>query len=167
MTPSTTPIQPAHYLFDWGDTLMRDDPQATGPMATWPRVEALPGAAATLRALAAGAGCHIATNARDSSAADIRRALDRVGLGRYITHIFCFREIGAEKPSEKFFATIVERLGCRRDEVVMVGDNLEKDVRGALARGICAIWLNVAGAEVPPGIDAIGSLPELVPERDV
>ena len=32
------------FLFDWGDTLMRDDPTQTGPMWQWPHVSALPGA---------------------------------------------------------------------------------------------------------------------------
>ena len=29
-------------LFDWGDTLMRDFPEFSGPMASWSHVEALP-----------------------------------------------------------------------------------------------------------------------------
>jgi putative hydrolase of the HAD superfamily len=29
-------------LFDWGDTLMRVFPEYVGPMAAWPKVEAMP-----------------------------------------------------------------------------------------------------------------------------
>src|SRR5438067_129959 len=40
-------------LFDWGDTLMSEDGPADLPMALWPEVRVLDGAAETLAALAA------------------------------------------------------------------------------------------------------------------
>jgi len=67
-------------LFDWGNTLMVDLPGCFGPMASWPRVEAVAHAQETLGQLRA-AGWHIAlaTNAADSDEDQIRIALARAG----------------------------------------------------------------------------------------
>lgn len=43
------------------------------------------------------------------------------------------------KPSPQFFLGAVEELGCRPDEVVMVGDDAVSDVRAALAAGLQGI----------------------------
>lgn len=40
------------------------------------------------------------------------------------------------KPSAQFFATALESIGCTPQEAVMVGDDAESDVAGALAAGI-------------------------------
>ena len=50
-------------LFDWGNTLMRDFPEARGPMADWPRVETLPGVEEVLRQLRPRWTLALATNA--------------------------------------------------------------------------------------------------------
>ena len=43
------------------------------------------------------------------------------------------------KPSAEFFAAALDSLGCARDEVVMIGDDAEFDVGGAIAAGIRGI----------------------------
>jgi putative hydrolase of the HAD superfamily len=106
---------------------------------------------------------HLATNARDSTAVEIRIALERVGLSRYITNVFCYREVGAEKPSRAFYSRILEILDCEPQEVLMVGDDLQKDVVGAMDCGIQAILYNPTGAAVPRGIRAVKSLLDLLP----
>lgn len=40
------------------------------------------------------------------------------------------------KPSPSFFQAALDGLGCRADEAVMIGDDVEADVNGALAVGI-------------------------------
>ena len=73
-------------------------------------------------------------------------ALDRVGLARFIDRVFSSRDIGARKPDPAFYAAVLDALRAdaaargeptlRADEVVMVGDNYENDVAGALAAGL-------------------------------
>jgi HAD superfamily hydrolase (TIGR01459 family) len=48
-----------------------------------------------------------------------------------------FHRLG--KPEAAIFAAAVQRLGSRR--LVMVGDQLQTDIRGALAFGLDAVWL--------------------------
>lgn len=150
-----------HYLLDWGNTLMQDLPGQEGPMVSWPEVAIVPGAVALLRELANKGKCYIATNAENSSALQIRQALQRVGMDVFINDIFCFREIGFKKPDAEYFAAVLDKLNCTGDSVVMIGDSLENDVRGALNAGIDAIWLNLHHAPCPPGIRAVHDLHEL------
>jgi HAD superfamily hydrolase (TIGR01509 family) len=152
-----------HYLFDWGDTLMVDFPGAKGPMCRWERVAAVDGARQTLAALHRKAGCYLATNARDSKAGDIVKALERAGLATYIDRVFCFENVGHRKPSPEFFATILAAINATPDQTVMVGDSLDTDVAGALAAGLHGIWYNPAGLDgYLKGAGVIRSLEELI-----
>jgi len=155
-----------HILFDWGDTLMIDIPGAAGPMHTWPVVKATPNAEQTLASLSSKVKCHIATNAKDSTAEDVRLALRRVRLESYITEIFCYRKVGAVKPSQLFFDYILATLNCDFSELLTVGDNLEDDVIGALRYRIQGIYYDPAGLSVPEGIPAITDLQDLLQEID-
>jgi putative hydrolase of the HAD superfamily len=74
-------------LFDWGDTLMRDDPSAEGPMVSWPKVEIVPGAIEVLTSLKPSWGLAMATNADASDESQIWAALKRVDLDRLIEKI--------------------------------------------------------------------------------
>jgi len=152
-----------HYIFDWGDTLMIDFPDAQGPMYLWEKVVAVPGACETLAALHGVAGCHLATNARDSQEQDIVKALARVGLAEYLDNVFCFANLGCRKPSVEFFSRIVRELGVDAGEIVMVGDSLDTDIAGALAAGLHGIWFNPDGREGKlVGAGEIRSLKELL-----
>ena len=152
-----------HYLFDWGDTLMVDFPGAKGPMYLWDEVAAVTGARETLAALHREAGCYLATNAQDSKAVDIVKALERVGLAGYIDQVFCFENVGHRKPDRAFFDTILADIGAEPARVAMVGDSLATDVIAAMNAGLHGIWYNPAGREGDPeGADVIHSLTELI-----
>jgi putative hydrolase of the HAD superfamily len=147
MTPSDKPC----LLFDWGDTLMRVWPDYDGPMATWPRVEALPHVVETLARLGADWRMALATNAAASEEGEIWQALARVGLDRLLDKVYCYRTIGHKKPSREFFDYILHdlKLGC--ESVFLVGDDFEADVMGANRCGIRAVWLNEQGDETRTG----------------
>ena len=55
------------YLFDWGDTLMVDDPMQAGHMKDWPEVSEVAGAAEMLAALAQSAVIYVATGAENTT----------------------------------------------------------------------------------------------------
>jgi HAD superfamily hydrolase (TIGR01509 family) len=129
-------------LFDWGDTLMRDNPNYDGPMATWPQVEVVPGAVEALTALKPHWLLAVATNAADSDEEAIWAALRRGGLDRLLDKVYCFRKIGHKKPSQAFFTYILKNLGLKPNAVLMVGDSFELDVLGANQSGIRSVWLN-------------------------
>lgn len=158
------PDRPVALLFDWGDTLMRDDPTQPGPMAQWPEVAALPGAREAL-IWARGIGqVGIASGAADSGSADIRAALARVGLDGLIDFIFCRREIGADKTDPRFWQAILAQLGLPPQQVVMIGDSYTADIAPAQAAGLYTFWLNSRNLPPRPTTATIHALSEL-PQR--
>ena len=118
-------------LLDWGDTLMRDFPEFSGPMAAWPHVEAIPNVKEVLVELRRQWTLALATNSIDSDETAIWKALDRVGLSSLLDKVYCFQSISHSKPSPGFFDYIVKDLLIDRRCIVMVGDGFEKDVLGA------------------------------------
>lgn len=151
-----------NYIFDWGNTLMVDFPSEKGPMYAWPEVQAVPGAEDLLRELSRFSDCFIATNAKDSSEADIRRALARVRMDRYISDIFCYMNTGVEKPDKAFFLKIYSKLKADKKQTVLIGDSLEKDIYGALDFGFDAIWFNAGKKSVPDGIKSVTKLSQII-----
>ena len=90
--------------------------------------------------------------------ADMQRAAVRaVGLEGYFERLVVSgdAEVGVRKPHPRIFARACEVLGAAPDETLMVGDNLEADVRGALSFGMRAVYL---GAASGPGYDAVPDL---------
>ncbi len=94
--------------------------------------------------------------------ADMQRAAVRaVGLESYFKRILVSGdpEVAVRKPDPRIFNLACEALATTPEETLMVGDNLEADVRGALSCGMQAVYL---GAESGPGYEAvpdIGALP--------
>lgn len=152
-------------LFDWGDTLMRDFKEFRGAMKDWPRLETIPGAAETLAALRSDWILALATSADVSTEADIREALQRVGLDHLLDKIYCFKNTGHRKPSREFYQYILKDLKLPPRSIWMVGDSYEADVLGAIACGLRAIWFNEHSLEERSGdlqrtIHDLRALPE-------
>jgi HAD superfamily hydrolase (TIGR01509 family) len=135
-------VQYPFMMFDWGDTVMKDDPTLDTPMYQWPTVETIDGAEEVLRTLHAQRTIIMATGAAQSDEVDIRLALQRVNLDNYFDHIFCFKNTGLRKPSEDFYRYILEKLNARPSDILMVADNFESDILGANYVGISGVWLN-------------------------
>jgi len=128
------------YLFDWGDTLMVDFPNAEGKMCHWENVEAVHGAKDTLESLSQHAQVYIATGAADSTELEIKLAFERVGLSEYISGYFCKANLGLVKGSPEFLNAILSTLNVPASNIVMVGDNFEKDIEPAISVGINPVW---------------------------
>lgn len=60
------------------------------------------------------------------------------------------------KPAPEFFHAAVDSLGCRREEVIMIGDDALADVEGALKAGLQAILVRT-GKYRPGDEDRIGA----------
>ena len=136
-------------IFDWGDTVMRAFPEFSGPMAHWPRVEAVHGIEQTLRAVKQSYRVVLASNAADSGSNLVRDALERAGLEKYFDDVITARDLGAGKPDPVFFRAILRKLDCAPDEVVLVGDHFEADISGAKKAGLWTVWFNPT-SKAPP-----------------
>lgn len=74
------------------------------------------------------------------------RKLTKLGLLPYIDFLVSSEEAGAEKPDPALFARCMEKAGCRARECLFVGDSLKKDVLGAMAAGMQAVWYRPDGS---------------------
>jgi len=63
--------------------------------------------------------------------------------------------MGCRKPEKAYFDRVIEAIGARthRTQVLVVGDSLTSDIRGAFNARLDSLWLNRSGAQpgpVPP-----------------
>ena len=68
------------------------------------------------------------------------------------------------KPSPDFFGTAVDDLGCRASNVVMIGDDAEADVEGAISAGLRGILVRT-GKYRPGDESKLRSVPDYVAEN--
>lgn len=70
------------------------------------------------------------------------KKLSTLDILKYIDIVVTSEEVGIEKPSCQMFQTILRRLSLNIDEVIMIGDNFEKDIIGAFNMNIFPYWFN-------------------------
>lgn len=75
--------------------------------------------------------------------------LDEAGLAPLLEVTVESAAVGVEKPDPAIYRIALERLELPAEQVCMVGDNFDRDVRPAVAIGMRAIWLSREGREPP------------------
>src|SRR5690606_12128892 len=70
-------------------------------------------------------------------------------LAQYFKTVVISEVFGVNKPDARIFEYAVTQGETQKDYSVMVGDNLDADVRGAINAGMDAIYFNAVGAEKP------------------
>lgn len=80
------------------------------------------------------------------------RKMIALGLMDDVDCLVTSEEAGVEKPSQRIFAMCLKKLRLEPEEVCFVGDDYKKDIKGAMAAGMCAIWFCPDGVrDVPEG----------------
>lgn len=82
-------------------------------------------------------------------------------IDHYFKNLITSEKAGALKPHRKIFDYSLKLVGATPDECLMIGDEPEKDVQGAVNVGMHAVYFNPKGEELP-GIWSIRSLDELI-----
>jgi len=78
-----------------------------------------------------------------NGASDLQREkIAGAGIGAYFEEILVAGDIGIAKPHPRLFETMLARLSVKPEEAVMLGDSQSKDIQGAQAVGMKAIWVN-------------------------
>jgi len=78
-----------------------------------------------------------------------REKLAASGLSDHFEAVVVSADLGVAKPDAAVFEHALRQLGVDGGQSVMVGDSIPKDIDGALAAGIGAIWLNRSGHPAP------------------
>ncbi len=112
------------------------------------RHETFPDSAPVLDALRGRYKLGLLTN----GASDLQREkLAASGLEDRFDAVVVSAEVGTGKPGAAVFARILALLGANPGDAVMIGDSVERDVDGALAAGLRAVWVNREGRLRPGG----------------
>jgi putative hydrolase of the HAD superfamily len=99
----------------------------------------LPGAVELVTRLAAAVPVAIVTNGPP----DIQRLkIAQTGIAPLLSAVVISGETGIGKPDPASYGQALELLGVAPEHAVMVGDNWERDVTGALDAGLGAIWIS-------------------------
>ena len=89
-----------------------------------------------------------------------REKLAASGLEDRFGAVIVSGELGVGKPDASVFRAALDELGA--DQAVMIGDSLGRDIDGALACGLRAVWINRFGSGPGrDGVPEIASLAEL------
>lgn len=99
---------------------------------------------------------------------EVQRArLPHFDLDRYFDTVVVSSEIEVAKPDPRFFDHALDALGRpEARDVLVVGDSLTSDIRGAAAAGLPTCWYNPLGLAVPetPPIDhVVATLDDVAP----
>jgi len=129
-------------IFDWGDTIMVDNPNLTSPMCDWENITFVPNAEYVVSKLACDYKLIVASNAGVSDAIKMKKAFERVGISKFFNSFYTSKELGSEKPNVLFFENILKNIGGNAKEFVMIGNSYEKDIIGAKKIGINTIFYN-------------------------
>lgn len=73
------------------------------------------------------------------------RKLKKLGIADYFKGIVTSEEAGCEKPSQKIFQLALQKIGLPPSEVCFIGDNFQKDIKGANQMGMDAFWIQREG----------------------
>jgi putative hydrolase of the HAD superfamily len=70
------------------------------------------------------------------------KKLAACGLTDYFDTIILSEDAGVNKPSPLYFDYALKMSGAERETTLMIGDNLQTDIQGALNAGIDALLFN-------------------------
>ncbi len=73
------------------------------------------------------------------------RKLESAGIRKYFTKIFISEEIRSPKPAREIFEHALKSANAPKARSLMIGDDFESDIKGALNYGIDAIYLESQG----------------------
>lgn len=94
-----------------------------------------------------------------------RIRLERTGLTEHIDLLVVSEEVGVAKPHPNIFNHALTQMGHpERESVLMVGDNPDSDIIGAINAGLHSCWVNRHSLPIPQGIQPhyhVSSLSEL------
>jgi HAD superfamily hydrolase (TIGR01509 family) len=88
-----------------------------------------------------------------------RTKLARAGLAGLLPRVWVSSEVGADKPDPRVFRAALDGLGVEPHEALFVGDDLVRDIEGARAVGMQAVWVGGDRARGYPTLASVSALP--------
>lgn len=74
----------------------------------------------------------------------VNNKLSQINAQKYIKYAFTAEEAGHMKPHPEFFEKFFSKINTyEKDDMLIIGDELEKDVLGGIKNGIDSCWFNM------------------------
>ncbi len=71
-----------------------------------------------------------------------------INIEQYVKDAFSSEEAGFMKPHDGFFEKFFKKIGpTQKDDMLIIGDELEKDILGGIINGIDSCWVNLKNME--------------------
>lgn len=100
-----------------------------------------------------GYDLYIVTNGIASTQA---KRLQKSGLLPYFTKVFVSENVGYQKPMKEFFDFVLDNISEKdKGRVLVIGDSLSSDIKGARNAGLDYIWYNHDKLSVPDDLNAV------------
>ncbi|MFO7789815.1 MAG: YjjG family noncanonical pyrimidine nucleotidase [Bacteroidota bacterium] len=80
------------------------------------------------------------------------------GLDKFFKNVFTSEELNAQKPEITYFEKVLKLSGAKKENAVVIGDDIMVDIMGAANAGIDQIWFNPDDNE-PLEIDIDENIP--------
>jgi putative hydrolase of the HAD superfamily len=131
--------------FDFGDTLADEATEEKDHTGVTQRADLIPGAAELVRELKRR-GYTLALVA-DGYPGTYRNVLSQHALYDHFDVFAISEELGVCKPDARMFTHALDQLGVPLEayaDTMMVGNHLERDIKGANALGMISVWLDWA-----------------------
>lgn len=103
------------------------------------KTELFPNAKPVIRELCEKYKLHIITNGFNELQ---YLKINNSGLSECFTEIITSEDAGALKPSPKIFKFALEKTGAKKENSILIGDDLEADIKGAIDFGIKSVFFN-------------------------
>ncbi len=79
-----------------------------------------------------------------------KNRLTKSGLLPYFTEIFVSETVGHQKPKKEYFDYVLSHINeTDKEKIILIGDSLTSDIKGAMNAGLKSVWLNLKGQELP------------------
>lgn len=133
----------AALLLDLGDTIMDESTEIKDASATTQSAQLIPGMADALRQLhAQGLRLALVADSRPNTPLNV---LKQHGLIDLFEHLSISEVVGSSKPDAGIFYDALNALGIAEEDysrVLMVGNNLERDILGANVLGLRSVFMH-------------------------
>ncbi len=130
-------------LLDSGDTLVDEGTEIKDATGVVFQASLIPGAAEMVRDLKER-GYRLGLVA-DGPAGTFHNILGHYGLLGLFDALAISEQVGVEKPHPAMFTTALRQLDLNESQyrqVIMVGNNLSRDIKGANSLGLISVWLD-------------------------
>ena len=90
------------------------------------------------------------------------KKMEKSGIYKFFNEVITSESVGVKKPNPKVFEYALEKANTNASSSIMIGDNLEADIEGAINCGIRAIHYNSEKSNtIPDSITSVNHLLEI------